>query len=58
MIQEGDGLNVGSSGNTGSKALGMKAQVGDEGVEEGGKAARFQEGVEPSGMGVLGEIPL
>lgn len=35
MIQEGDGLNADSSENTGSKALGIKAQVGGGGRREG-----------------------
>lgn len=35
MIQEEDGLNAGSSGNTGSKALSIKAQAaGGKEVEE------------------------
>lgn len=58
VIQEGDWLNAGSSGNTGSKALGMKAQVGGEGIEEERKEAYFQGGVEPRGMDFLGEVPL
>lgn len=58
MIQEGDGLNAGSSGNTGSKALGMKAQVGGKEIEEERKEACFQGDVEPRGLGFLGEAPL